>query len=457
MENMKRVAELLEKVRQTSSSNAKKDILEKAKDDETLKKVLYYCMNPYMMYGISNKTIDKLKPDSMNYVKANEQDVFDFLDTLSKSNINDALRKQAKTLLESIEDEQVRDMVQKIMVKDLKIGCNVTTVNKVFGKNFIPSFEVQLAESYAKQKPGFLKDKEVWITTKLDGFRIVYDPYRNEFYSRAGQLYEGLDHLKESCHKLSVKLSEVANLSELVMLDGELVHEPVEGLNSLELYSLTSSAARKKGYHKDKEKLQFNVFDFIPVSEFQSGITRIKYKARRNHMDKVFNLWKYTGIVPVHALYSGKFDEEVLMTLLRQVEAEGGEGLMINTDGVYETKRTKKLLKVKTFHSADVLVLDVYEGEKGKEFEGTLGGVTIKFLHNGEERTCNCGSGFDKDERELFFNHPETIVGKIIEINYFEVSKDGKTGTESLRFGTYQHRIRDDKTEKDITDVAITD
>ena len=343
------------------------------------------------------------------------------------------------------------------MVKDLKIGCNVTTVNKVFGKNFIPSFEVQLAESYAKQKPGFLKDKEVWITTKLDGFRIVYDPYKNEFYTRAGQLYEGLDHLKESCYKLSVKLSEVANLSELVMLDGELVHEPVEGLNSLELYSLTSSAARKKGYHKDKEKLQFNVFDFIPVSEFQSGITRIKYKARRNHMDKVFNLWKYTGIVPVHALYSGKFDEEVLMTLLRQVEAEGGEGLMINTDGVYETKRTKKLLKVKTFHSADVLVLDVYEGEKGKEFEGTLGGVTIKFLHNGEERTCNCGSGFDKDERELFFNHPETIVGKIIEINYFEVSKDGKTGTESLRFGTYQHRIRDDKTEKDITDVAITD
>ena len=159
----------------------------------------------------------------------------------------------------------------------------------------------------------------------------------------------------------------------------------------------------------------------------------------------------------MHALYSGKFDEEVLMSLLRQVEAEGGEGLMINTDGVYETKRTKKLLKVKTFHSADVLVLDVYEGEKGKEFEGTLGGVTIKFLHNGEERTCNCGSGFDKDERELFFNHPETIVGKIIVINYFEVSKDGKTGTESLRFGTYQHRIRDDKTEKDITDVAITD
>ena len=92
---------------------------------------------------------------------------------------------------------------------------------------------------------------------------------------------------------------------------------------------------------------------------------------------------------------------------------------------------------------------------KGKEFEGTLGGVTIQFLYNGEVRTCNCGSGFNKDERDLFFNNPELIIGKIIEINYFEVSKDSKTGIESLRFGTYQHRIREDKTIDDITDVAL--
>ena len=450
METMKRVAELLEKVRQTSSSNAKKDILEKAKNDETLKKVLYYCMNPYMMYGLSNKTLDKLKPDNVSN-KINAQDVFDFLDTLSKSNINDVLRKQAKTLLMSIEDEQVRDMVQKIMVKDLKIGCNVTTVNKVFGKNFVPTFEVQLAESYAKQKPGFLKDKEVWITTKLDGFRIVYDPYKNEFYTRAGQLYEGLDHLKESCHKLSVKLSEVANLSELVMLDGELVHEPVEGLNSLELYSLTSSAARKKGYHKDKEKLQFNVFDFIPVSEFQSGITRMKYKARRNHMDKVFNLWKYTGIVPVYALYSGKFDEEVLMSLLRQVEAEGGEGLMINTDGVYETKRTKKLLKVKSFFDADVYVVDIEEGT-GRN-EGKMGAAKVMFKYGGQELYTHIGSGWSDEQREYYWNHKDELVGKVVECQYFETSKDAKTGVINLRFPTFNGRVRNDKGIKDVTDV----
>ena len=80
---------------------------------------------------------------------------------------------------------------------------------------------------------------------------------------------------------------------------------------------------------------------------------------------------------------------------------------------------------------------------------------TMKFLYNGEVRTCNCGSGFDKEERDMFFKNPELIIGKVIEINYFEVTKDSKTGTESLRFGTYQHRIREDKTAEDITDVAL--
>ena len=457
MKQMKDVALLLEKVSNTSSTKAKQQLLENGDKQEysvTLRGVLYYCYNPFLMFGLSEKILNNTIPKTMTYAIANEHEVFDVLDTLAQSNINDELRMLAKRLLMSIEDEQVRNMVQGIMVKDLKLGVNVTTLNKVFGKDFIPTFEVQLAESYAKQKEGSLKNKEVWITTKLDGFRIVYDPIKNEFYTRKGQLYEGLDHLKDSCHKLSLRLMETAGLSELVMLDGELLHQPVEGLNSQELYALTSSTARKKGYHKDKEKLEFNVFDFIPVSEFQSGKTTMKYKARRNHMDKVFNLWKYTGIVPVYALYSGKFDEEVLMNLLKQVELEGGEGLMINLDATYKTKRTKDLLKVKTFKDADVLVLDVVEGT-GKN-EGSLGAVLVQFLYDGKPMTCEVGSGWYDSERSFYWRNPDKLIGKIIEIRFFEVTQNQKDKTQySLRFPTFAHRIREDKDENDITDVNL--
>ena len=458
MENMKKVAKVLEMVRKTSSTNAKQQLLENGDKQDysvTLRGVLYYCYNPFLMFGLSEKILNNTMPKTMTYTIANEHEVFEVLDTLAQNNINDELRTLAKRLLMSIEDEQVRKMVQGIMVKDLKLGVNVTTLNKVFGKDFIPKFDVQLAESYAKQKPGALKNKDVCITEKLDGFRIVYNPVQEKFFTRKGQEYEGLEHLIPELNDLCVAISE-DNLvhGEDVVIDGELVHEPVEGLNSQELYALTSSAARKKGRHRDKLKLQFHVFDFVPLNEFMSGLTTLRYKARRSIMDVAFvALNDLKHVKPVTVFYMGKFDEEILMAHLKQVEALGGEGLMINLmEGTYECKRTKKLLKVKTFKDADVLVTGIVEGT-GKNL-GKLGAVEVKFLHNGKEMACEVGSGFTDDERLDYWTHPESIVGKVIEVKYFEVTQNEKDKTKySLRFPTFQHRIRTDKDEQDITDV----
>ena len=458
MENMKKVAKVLDIVRKTSSTNAKQAILQYENEQEygeTLRNVLYYTYNPFMMFGLTDKTLQVVRPNIMTYTRATEEDVFLLLEELANSNINDYLRSEAKRLLLTINDDEVRKMVQGIMVKDLKLGVNVTTLNKVFGKGFIPKFDVQLAESYAKQKPGSLRNKEVCITEKLDGFRIVYNPVQEKFFTRKGQEYEGLEHLIPELNDLCVAISE-DNLvhGEDVVIDGELVHEPVEGLNSQELYALTSSAARKKGRHRDKLKLQFHVFDFVPLNEFMSGLTTLRYKARRSIMDVAFvALSDLKHVKPVTVFYMGKFDEEILLTHLKQVEALGGEGLMINLmEGTYECKRTKKLLKVKTFKDADVLVTGIVEGT-GKNL-GKLGAVEVKFLHNGKEMTCEVGSGFTDDERLVYWEHPETIIGKVIEVKYFEVTQNEKDKTKySLRFPTFQHRIRTDKDEQDITDV----
>ena len=458
MENMKKVAKVLDIVRKTSSTNAKQAILQYENEQEygaTLRSVLYYTYNPFMMFGLTDKTLQVVRPNIMTYAVAREEDVFLLLEELANSNINDYLRSEAKRLLLTINDDEVREMVQGIMVKDLKLGVNVTTLNKVFGKGFIPKFDVQLAESYAKQKPGSLKNKEVCITEKLDGFRIVYNPVQEKFFTRKGQEYEGLEHLIPELNDLCVAISEDSLVhGEDVVIDGELVHEPVEGLNSQELYALTSSAARKKGRHRDKLKLQFHVFDFVPLNEFMSGLTTLRYKARRSIMDVAFvALSDLKHVKPVTVFYMGKFDEEILLTHLKQVEALGGEGLMINLmEGTYECKRTKKLLKVKTFKDADVLVTGIVEGT-GKNL-GKLGAVEVKFLHNGKEMTCEVGSGFTDDERLVYWEHPETIIGKVIEVKYFEVTQNEKDKTKySLRFPTFQHRIRTDKDEQDITDV----
>ena len=308
MENLIKVSKVLNDLRATTSTNAKQQLLENGDKQDysvTLRGVLYYCYNPFLMFGLSEKILNNTMPKAMTYTIANEHEVFEVLDTLAQNNINDELRTLAKRLLMSIEDEQVRKMVQGIMIKDLKLGVNVTTLNKVFGKDFIPKFDVQLAESYSKQKPGSLNNKQICITEKLDGFRIVYNPIQHKFFTRKGQEYEGLEHLIPELDALckTIKLDRL--VGENVVIDGELVHEPVEGLNSQELYALTSSAARKKGKHKDKEKLQFHVFDFVPVQEFMSGLTTLRYKARRTIMDYAFAMLpKLQHVKPVTVFYT---------------------------------------------------------------------------------------------------------------------------------------------------------
>ena len=62
--------------------------------------------------------------------------------------------------------------------------------------------------------------------------------------------------------------------------------------------------------------------------------------------------------------------------------------------------------------------------------------------------TVGVGSGFSDFDREYIWNNQDQYLGKIAEIQYFEVTKD-KTGTESLRFPVWKH-LRTDKTEPSL-------
>lgn len=457
MNEMKQVALFIKQIRNTPSSNAKANLMTamKNKNDmetEVFKKVMYYTYNTFMMYGLTEKTLQETKPKKMEFKEATYYDIFSMLDELATSNINDALRSYAVSVLHSIKDEDVREMVKNIMVKDQKMGANISSINKVFGKDFLPVWKCQLAESYAKQTKG-LQGQEFWVTPKLDGCRVFFLPDSNKFVTRKGIEYEGLGHLVEEAKHLATNMLS----TQFVVLDGELIHEPVEGLNSGELYALTSSIARKKGEHPDKQKLQFNVFDIIPLDAFQNEGTTVKYSKRRELLDYYMGRMDYKKLVRVPVLYHGT-DESVIPELLANIEQDGGEGLMINLDAPYQFKRSKNVLKVKSFFSADVLVTDVYEGKPGTRFEGTLGGLVVKFLYNGEEMYTNVGSGPFKEERAEWWANPNLIIGKVITINYFEICENQKdTSKKDLRFATYQHIIRFDKDEDDITDVAITD
>jgi len=95
-------------------------------------------------------------------------------------------------------------------------------------------------------------------------------------------------------------------------------------------------------------------------------------------------------------------------------------------------------------YDADVRCLGTIEGT-GKNV-GKLGSITIQFEHEGKAYKCNCGSGFSDEERSRYWKQPELIVGHIVTVGYFEVSKNAG-GDFGLRFPTWKSIIRHDKTE----------
>jgi DNA ligase-1 len=122
-----------------------------------------------------------------------------------------------------------------------------------------------------------------------------------------------------------------------------------------------------------------------------------------------------------------------------QIASDGNwEGFMLRKDVGYEGKRSKNLLKVKTFHDAEYEVLDAEFGpmavvRDGKEKQETmLSQVWIKH----KEWWVKVGSGFTQEQRIKYTN--ENIIGKTITVQYFEETKNDKGGI-SLRFPTVKH------------------
>ena len=430
---MTKVKEIFTQLQSTNSKLEKQKIIKDNVDNQQFTDTLVFLLSPYILTGISTKKIDKkVKP----WIYTN-----DYLWSSVKSYLlshNTGTDDDIAYIQDFIanQSEDMRDFYKGLVTKSIKLGCDAKTVNSVLGKGFIPSFEIQLAEKYF-EKPNKVVGNFT-LTEKLDGFRLATIIHNDkiEFYSRQGQLVEGLVEVEEDM-RMFCKVNKLHN----AFFDGELVAVNCEELSSDENYKVVTKTARSKGI---KRGLKYNIFDTLSYEEFMSQNCDTEYYKRRqllNELSKNVNL-THINILPV--LYNGS-DKDMIMEYLNKARENHKEGIMINLDnGMYEFKRTTNLLKVKVMQDADLKIIDVYEGT-GKN-KGKLGGIIIEFIYKDNTYRCECGSGFSDDERIDYWSNPEKILNKIATIQYFEISKNDN-GSYGLRFPVWTHRIREDKTE----------
>lgn len=427
---LKKFNEFINKIQSNNARTAKEEILKEYNKDNDIKYLVGFIFDPYIVTGISRKKINKSK--SFPVGESNFKDIFDLLYYIQEHNHgSDEDLKKINNFVFNLEESE-KELVYSIVTKDLKLGIQPITINKIWGEGFIKQFNVMLAEKYFDNPDKYVPEgTEFILSTKLDGCRgvLINREEGPEFYSRQGQIFEGLKQLEEEANKLP----------KGYVYDGELLLNK-EGLESKDLYRETVKVV---GSDNEKQNIIFNVFDILPIEDFEVGYCSKTSKERKNLLHNILNQ-DLKWFKEVKTLYEGS-DKKQIQIWLDKITSEGGEGVMINiSKAPYECKRTKGLLKVKKMQTADVLVYDVEEG-KGLN-KGCLGAAKVWFLGpDGKKYSCDVGGGYTQEQRIDFWKNPDKLIGKIIEISYFEISSN-QQGIYSLRFPVFKY-IREDKTE----------
>jgi DNA ligase-1 len=414
-------------LRATSSTIDKQGIIEDYCNTNNIgasftKKILLYTYHPLWQYNI---TSDNLKKKSHLVARKNEyKSFFDLLDDLKSRKItgHDAI-SAINSFIEHYSEYE--ELIYCVIDKDLKTRAGDKIINKAI-PDHIPEFSVALADKY---EPKLVDWKDGWyVSRKIDGARciaIIDSDSNATFYSRTGKEFDTLGIVAGGIKALGVK--DVVFDGELCLVDDD-GNEDFQGV---------MKQLKKKDHTIPNPS--FKIFDMITHDEFYSkkGEKNRPYSIRYNNLREVMrnNTCVCLSVLGQELIK----DDDHFAEWTGKAKEYGWEGLMLRADEPYKGKRSKDLLKFKSFFDDEYEVVDVEMGpfryvKNGAECEETmLSCVMIK--HKGY--TVRVGSGFAIDQRQEFYANPKKILGKIITVQYFEETQN-QDGGISLRFPTFK-------------------
>lgn len=412
---MNSVYDVILALRATNSKLEKQAVFERNKDDDLLKKVLFYTLNPYYQFNIRKLPEFEIQEETHGLY-----DVFPMLDRFRTRQVtgNAAVNEYAQML--SVLSEENREVLKIIIDKDLKAGCSTSTVNKVW-KDLIPTFNPQLASGFVEKK--FTIDDEDWvIEPKIDGMRcfaMVNSDGSVDFFSRGGKPINTLDHL----------IPELQSFGVSGVYDGEVMTTSFQ----------ESMSDIKRKTKKDNVDIFFHVFDYLTLPEWDTQKCLRPYGLRRDNLRTIYirsqlDELKYVLINPFFEISSYEEAKDMYASFID----EGYEGAIVKRwDGEYEFKRTTDWMKIKPVETHDVEITGVQEG-KGK-YEGMMGAL----FYDWKGRTGRVGTGFSDEDRARKWE-----IGTIIEIELMEETELKEDGTGGIPRHSRFKKIRSYKGEK---------
>ena len=424
------------------------------------KEACIFLQNAQEAYDPFTKFHTKQVPETVGLTnKKNSWHFFQFLlNDLSMRRVtgNEAVQ-QVHELSREFDSDNWNKLARPTLLKDLRIGATAKTFNKILkGTRYeIPTFECMLATDSKKHQKKLVGHK--FIQKKLDGVRVlaIMHPTAIELYSRNGKQFNNFKSIERSLRVVRDEFFKAMPYEfDPIVLDGEIMSDDFQ--------SLMRQAQRKQNVQT--EDCVYNVFDYIPYKNFQSGLWSQVQEDRFTFLDGVReklqqSYWRNSKniqqvnnikILPIPLLVNLDTEEghSKMTKYATECIKDGYEGVMIKDRfGVYECKRSTQWLKWKPVITVDLTVIGVEEGT-GRNV-GKLGAFICEGDDQGKKIHVNVGSGLTDKNREEFWENRDNLIGQVVEIKADAITQTQDTNDiYSLRFPRFERFRGFDKGEK---------
>jgi DNA ligase-1 len=349
---------------------------------------------------------------------------------------NDSLRKEAHDLVNrSPFTLEQRKMLAKILTKRVNIGIGAKLINKALGKALVPDPSLMLAQDDESE---ISKWPTIVVEEKYDGVRVIalIKEGSVSYFTRSFNELPGRCLQKITGELLSL-IEGVTLPASGIFLDGELTD-----LNRKSVSGKVTQMLKGNPQDSIGDDMLYNIFDVEDSSTLDRGKGDSPFYDRRALLSLMFANKSLSSLVLASSIMTD--DHSLIHKRYKEIVELGGEGVIVKSPNhIYECKRSKSWIKIKEVNDCDLLIKGWYPGE-GKR-EGFIGGLICE--DSSGEVKVKVGSGFTEEDLKGLSADPDSLIGKVVAVQYNVVIND-KSGGWSLFLPRFVE-VREDKDEAD--------
>lgn len=422
--------DILNELNESNSSNYKLDILKKYKDNSELKKLLEltYNRNKYN-FNVSKNCIIKDNPSILESNGSKTVDnLLSTLEILGGGTIRGNEAHQFVCNHLKCLDNDNKEIFLNVLGRDLKIGLNVKSINKVF-KNLIPKpnyMRCAVLSEKTLKKINF----PAFIQLKMDG------TYR-EIHVADGQVTGKTRSGEEYFNPVLFK--EMENFPN-GFYTGELT---IEGESRFTGNGLINSL------NPPYEKITFTVWDYLTDEDYLEK-SKTPYYSRFESLSDIIEKHKSNRVklVPNHEVNS---IDEALKYVSDWMEQGLEGGVLKDKNNVFKNGTSGTQLKIKLKVDAEMRITGFTDGTIGTKREGKIGAIQFS---NDEGTIKGQCSGFSDEELDLFTKNKDNLIGRIISVEFNDIVKSENNDYYALSHPRFIE-VRNDKDETDTLEKVI--